>query len=60
MKTKGCGDQVVVAKSGNAVGKTFIAARLAAWWLLCFEECQVYTCAEWYMDGFGRNVRNGQ
>ena len=32
---------VVIAKSGNAVGKTFIAARLAIWWLLCFDECQV-------------------
>lgn len=38
-------NQVVVAKSGNAVGKTFIAARLAVWWLLCFTECQIYTCA---------------
>jgi hypothetical protein len=38
-------NQVTVAKSGNAVGKTFIAARLAVWWLLCFEECQVYSCA---------------
>jgi hypothetical protein len=37
--------QVVVAKSGNAVGKTFIAARLAIWWLLCFDECQIYSCA---------------
>ncbi|MBC8316509.1 MAG: hypothetical protein H8E41_01290 [Desulfobulbaceae bacterium] len=38
-------NQVVIAKSGNAVGKTFIAARLAVWWLLCFVECQVYSCA---------------
>jgi hypothetical protein len=30
MKMKGCGNQVVVAKSSKAVGKTFIAARLAA------------------------------
>ena len=37
-------NQVVIAKSGNAVGKTFIAARLAIWWFLCFEECQVYSC----------------
>jgi len=37
--------QVVIAKSGNAVGKTFIAARLAIWWLLCFDECQIYSCA---------------
>ncbi|MCK5232100.1 MAG: hypothetical protein KAR13_17645, partial [Desulfobulbaceae bacterium] len=38
-------NQVVVAKSSKYVGKTFCAARLAIWWLLCFEECQVYTCA---------------
>ncbi len=38
-------NQVVVAKSGNAVGKTFVAARIAVWWLLCFQECQIYTCA---------------
>jgi hypothetical protein len=36
---------VVIAKSGNAVGKTFVAARLAVWWLLCFDLCQVYTAA---------------
>jgi len=38
-------NQVTIAKSGNAVGKTFIAARLAIWWLLCFTDCQIYTCA---------------
>lgn len=38
-------NQVVVAKSGNAVGKTFVSARLAVWWLLCFGDCQVYSCS---------------
>ncbi len=38
-------NQVVIAKSGNATGKTFISARLAIWWLFCFNECQIYSCA---------------
>lgn len=34
-----------VARSGNATGKTFIAARIAAWFYKCHPGAQVYTAA---------------
>lgn len=37
--------QVTVARSANATGKTHAAARIAAWWLICHEDAQVYTAA---------------
>lgn len=36
---------VVIAKSGNAVGKTHAAARIAAWFYWAFQDAQVYTAA---------------
>lgn len=36
---------VVVARSGNAVGKTFCAARIATWFYTVFPDAQVYTAA---------------
>ena len=36
---------VTIAKSANATGKTHASARIAVWWYLCHEECQVYTSA---------------
>jgi hypothetical protein len=36
---------VVIAKSGNAVGKTHAAARIAAWFYWVFGDAQVYTAA---------------
>ena len=38
-------NQVTVARSANATGKTHAAARIASWWLKCFEDSQVYTAA---------------
>lgn len=38
-------NQVTVARSANATGKTHAAARIATWWLSCFEDSQVYTAA---------------
>lgn len=38
-------NQVVVAKSGNAVGKTHCAARIAAWFYWVYPDAQVYTAA---------------
>ena len=37
--------QVTVAQSANATGKTHAAARIAVWWYKCFPECQIYTAA---------------
>lgn len=34
-----------VARSANGTGKTWGAARLAAWFYKCFSECQVWTAA---------------
>ena len=38
---------VTIAKSANATGKTFVAARIATWWYKCHTDadCQVYTGA---------------
>lgn len=36
---------VTIARSANATGKTFAAARCAAWFYKCFENSQVYTAA---------------
>ena len=36
---------VTVAKSANATGKTHGAARVAAWFIKCFPDAQVYTAA---------------
>lgn len=36
---------VVIAKSGNAVGKTHAAARIAAWFYWVYPDAQVYTAA---------------
>ncbi|MFH2074328.1 MAG: hypothetical protein ABIJ57_03130 [Pseudomonadota bacterium] len=36
---------VTIAKSANATGKTHGAARVAAWFIKCFEDSQVYTAA---------------
>lgn len=38
-------NQITVAKSGNATGKTHAAARVAVWWYKAFGDCQVYTAA---------------
>lgn len=38
-------NQITVAKSANATGKTHAAARVASWWYRSFGECQVYTAA---------------
>ena len=38
-------NQVTVARSANATGKTHAAARIATWWLKCFDDAQVYTAA---------------
>lgn len=38
-------NQYTVARSGNAVGKSHAAARLALWFLCCFPRAQVYTSA---------------
>lgn len=35
----------VIAKSANATGKSWSAARIALWFLLCFPGAQVYTAA---------------
>ena len=36
---------ITVARSGNGTGKTHSAARIAAWFYLCFPGAQVYTTA---------------
>ena len=36
---------VTIAKSGNAVGKTFTAAHVAVWWRRCYPASQVYVTA---------------
>lgn len=36
---------VTVCVTGNGVGKTHGAARVALWWLICFAESQCYTAA---------------
>lgn len=36
---------VTIAKSGNALGKSHSAARIAIWYYLCFPEAQVYLLA---------------
>jgi len=36
---------VTIAKSANATGKTHGAARVAAWFIKCFPDAQVYTAA---------------
>ena len=38
-------NQVTVAISSNATGKTFAAARVVVWFYLCFPETEVYTAA---------------
>ena len=38
-------NQITVAKSSNATGKTHGAARVGAWWYKCFPDSQVYTAA---------------
>jgi hypothetical protein len=38
-------NQITVARSANATGKTHAAARIAAWWFLTREQCQIYTAA---------------
>ena len=38
-------NQVTIAKSGNATGKTHSAARIAIWFLRCFSDAEVYTLA---------------
>lgn len=40
-----CAHPVVIARSGNAVGKTYAAARLAVWFFLVYPDAQVYTAA---------------
>ena len=37
--------QVTIAQSANATGKTHAAARIAVWWFKVFPECQIYTAA---------------
>jgi hypothetical protein len=36
---------ITIAKSANATGKTFAAARVAVWWYKVFSDSQVYTAA---------------
>lgn len=38
-------NQITVAKSANATGKTHAAARVAVWWYKVFADCQIYTAA---------------
>jgi len=38
-------NQITVAKSSNATGKTHGAARVAAWWYKAFPDSQVYSAA---------------
>lgn len=38
-------NQITVAKSANATGKTHAAARVAVWWYRVFSDCQIYTAA---------------
>jgi|MTBAKMStandDraft_1061839.scaffolds.fasta_scaffold01887_7 hypothetical protein len=38
-------NQITVAKSANATGKTHAAARVAVWWYKVFENCQIYSAA---------------
>lgn len=38
-------NQVTIAQSSNATGKTHAAARIATWFYKCFPETQVYTTA---------------
>ena len=38
-------NQITVARSANATGKTHAAARIAVWWYLTRENCQIYTAA---------------
>jgi len=40
-----CNYPVTIARSGNALGKTHCAARLAVWFYKCFPGAQVYTTA---------------
>ena len=36
---------ITIAKSATGPGKTFAAARIAAWWNKCFPDSQTYTAA---------------
>ncbi len=38
-------NEITIAKSSNAVGKTHAAARIAVWWYKCFPNSKVYTAA---------------
>ena len=38
-------NQITVAKSANATGKTHAAARVAVWWYKVFAHCQIFTAA---------------
>jgi hypothetical protein len=38
-------NQITIAKSSNAIGKTHCAARIAMWFFMCFQDAQVYTAA---------------
>lgn len=38
-------NQITIAQSCNAAGKTHCAARIAVWWYKCFPDSQVYTAA---------------
>ncbi|MBM9515043.1 hypothetical protein [Desulfogranum marinum] len=38
-------NQITVAQSANATGKTHAAGRVAIWWYKVFESCQVFTAA---------------
>lgn len=45
---------VTVAKSGNAVGKSHAAARIAVWFFQCFPDSQVYLVAAPPLDNLKR------
>ena len=47
-------NQITIVKSANAIGKTFCAASLAAWFYKCRENAQVYTTAAPPLDNLKR------
>jgi hypothetical protein len=47
-------NQITIVKSANAIGKTFCAASLAAWFYKCRENAQVYTTAAPPVDNLKR------
>lgn len=49
-----CDNRVTIAKSGNAVGKSFIAARLAIWFFLTYPDSKIFLVAAPPLDNLRR------